>query len=91
VILDFVHIPVLCRALKNKTFRKIDLFPSSGEGWESPAVMSPLERAKPVQRLRLSLYNGPNRVGVSHSSPEDGNRSIFRNVMSLVFFRILDD
>jgi hypothetical protein len=35
-----------------------------------------------VQWLRLALSKGPNRVGVS-PSPEDGNRSSFRNV---VFF-----
>jgi hypothetical protein len=31
--------------------------------------------------LRFALFNGPNRVGVSLPSPEDGNRSSFRNVM----------
>jgi hypothetical protein len=32
-ILDFVHIPVFYRALKNTTFRHMDMFPSSDEGW----------------------------------------------------------
>jgi hypothetical protein len=59
-------------------FRKLDLFPSSG--WETPTALSPLER------LRLALSKGPNRVGVSH--PEDGNSSSFRNI---VFIRIPDD
>jgi hypothetical protein len=31
--------------------------------------------------LRLALSKGPNRVGVSFPSPEDGNRSSFRNVV----------
>jgi hypothetical protein len=31
-ISDFVHRPVFRRTLKNTTFRKLDLFPSSGEG-----------------------------------------------------------
>jgi hypothetical protein len=35
----------------------------------------------------LALSKGPNRVGVSPSSPEDGNRSCFRNV---VFSSFLD-
>jgi hypothetical protein len=33
--------------LKNTTFRKLDLFPSSVEGWETPTQLSPLERANP--------------------------------------------
>jgi hypothetical protein len=39
------------------------------------------------QWLGLVLYNGPNRVGVSHPSPENGNRSGFRKV----FFKTPDD
>jgi hypothetical protein len=35
-----------------------------------------------------ALFNGPNRVGAPTFSPEDGNRSSIRNVVS---FRILDD
>jgi hypothetical protein len=38
--------------------------------------------------VRIALSNGPNRASVSHPSPEEGNRSSFRNV---VFFRIADD
>jgi hypothetical protein len=26
-------------------FRKLDHFPSSGEGWETPTLLGPLERA----------------------------------------------
>jgi hypothetical protein len=35
-----------------------------------------------AQWVRLALFKGPNKVGVS-SSPEDGNRSSFRNVFSV--------
>jgi hypothetical protein len=40
---DFVHRPVF-QKLENTTFRKLDLFPSSGDG-ETPALLGPLERA----------------------------------------------
>jgi hypothetical protein len=40
-----------------------------------------------VQWLRLALSKGPNRIGVS-PSPEDGNRSSFRNVV-FVFFLVI--
>jgi hypothetical protein len=48
------------------------MFPSSGGGMETPTL---------VQGLRLALSKGPNRVGVSLPSLEDGNRSGFRNVV----------
>jgi hypothetical protein len=53
------------------TFRKLDLFPSSGEGGGEDNQLGPLERAN-----------------LNHSSPEEENRSSFRNV---VFSRIPDD
>jgi hypothetical protein len=31
--------------------------------------------------MRFALSEGPNKVGVSLLSPEDGNRSHFRNVV----------
>jgi hypothetical protein len=31
--------------LENTTFQKLDLFPSSGEGRETPTLLGPLERA----------------------------------------------
>jgi hypothetical protein len=34
------------------------------------------------QKLKLAFSKGPNRLRVSHSSPEDGNRSSFRYVFS---------
>jgi hypothetical protein len=42
--LDFVHLPVL-QTQKNTTFRKVDLFPSSGEGRETSILLGLLERA----------------------------------------------
>jgi hypothetical protein len=36
-----------------------------------------------IQRLRLASFNGPNRVDASIPSPDDGNRSSFRNVVFL--------
>jgi hypothetical protein len=63
---------------KNTTFRKLDLFPSSGVGGEKT----------PTQWLSLARTMGPNWEGVfSPPSPEDGNRSSFRNV----FFGIPDN
>jgi hypothetical protein len=52
---------------ENTMFRKLDLFPSSGEGRKKVTL--------------LALSKGPNRVGVFLPSPEDGNRSSFRNVV----------
>jgi hypothetical protein len=61
--------------LENTTFRKLDLFASSGEGGEkTPAQLGPLKRAN------LNHWTS--------DSPPDGNRSSFRNVM---FSRIPDD
>jgi hypothetical protein len=53
--LDFFHRPVFYRT-ENTTFRKKDLFPSSGEGGEDTYSV--------VQWLRLALSKGPNWVGV---------------------------
>jgi hypothetical protein len=45
-----------------------------------------------IRRLMLALSKGPNKVGVSLTSPEDGNRSSFRNVVfsSDLGFRTMD-
>jgi hypothetical protein len=40
--LDYDHRPVF-KIIENTTFRKLDLFPSSGEGKEAPALLGPLE------------------------------------------------
>jgi hypothetical protein len=63
MFLDFVH-----RIIFHKnTFRKMNLFPSSGK------IMSESQ----------SLVQGPNRVGTAIILPEDGNRSSFRKVAFL--------
>jgi hypothetical protein len=45
---------------------KLDLIPSSGEGWGTHTLSGPLERFNLSHWLALST--GPNRVGVSFSS-----------------------
>jgi hypothetical protein len=58
--------------------------------------VSPLERAKinlwtrsrPPVILILALSKGPNRVGVSLPSPEDGDRSSFRNVVFPIYLEL---
>jgi hypothetical protein len=42
--MDFVHHPEFY-TIESTTFRKPDLFPSSGEGRENPILMGHLERA----------------------------------------------
>jgi hypothetical protein len=65
--LDFVHRPVVL-TLENTTFRKVDLFPSSDEGGETPSHLSHL----------LHLSKGPNCVGVFPlPSSKDGNKYCF--------------
>jgi hypothetical protein len=48
VVPYFVHHPVF-EKLENTTFRKPDLFPSSGEGRKTPTLLGPKERAKLIQ------------------------------------------
>jgi hypothetical protein len=69
--------------LQNTTFRKLDVFPSSGEEWAIPTLLGPLESTN------LNHYEGPNRAGVSLSSPEEGNKSRFIKFF-LKLFRIPD-
>jgi hypothetical protein len=52
--------------LDDTTFRKLDLFLSSGEGIKTHTLLG---------CLHFSLSKGSNRVNVSLPSPEDGNRS----------------
>jgi hypothetical protein len=63
------------KKLENTTFRKLDLFPSSGQGEGGWFLVSW------VQWLRLALSKGPNWLGVLPPWPEDGNRSSFRKVV----------
>jgi hypothetical protein len=70
---DFVHRPDSKELEdKNITFRKLDVFPSSDEG--APTLLGPLERANLNQWTQQSR-----RL----PSPEDENRSRFRNVVFL--------
>jgi hypothetical protein len=58
------------------------MFQFLGEEGQTPSQLGSLERAKQwVQWLRVAFSKGPNRVGVSFSSLEDGNRSSFRNLV----------
>jgi hypothetical protein len=60
-------------------FRKLDLFPCSGEGKKTPTLLGPLERADP---LRL-----PNRgLPPSLPSPENWNRSSLETLRLLVIW-----
>jgi hypothetical protein len=63
------------------------MFSSSGEGKGTPTLLGPLERANlnHCSNWRLTLSKGPNSVGVSLPSPEDGNRSSVRNFIFLVY------
>jgi hypothetical protein len=61
------------------------MFSSSGEVWQTPALLRPLERANLNYWTTLALSNGPKRIGVSHHSPEEEERSSFRNVVFCVF------
>jgi hypothetical protein len=63
------HVFVLCPSSdvsKNRTFRNLDLFPSSGK------IMMPYSVGS-LQRLTLAPSKGPNRVGAAIILPEDGN------------------
>jgi hypothetical protein len=64
---------------RNTTFRKLHLFPSSGEEGRT----EPLIEISSFLGAQLSMYLLP-------PSPEDGNRCSFRNVVFLLP-RILDD
>jgi hypothetical protein len=46
-------------------FRKLDLFQSSGAGWEAPTTLDILERANINHWTRLAPSKGPGRVGPS--------------------------
>jgi hypothetical protein len=54
--MDFVHLPEL-RVNTKKKFRKLDLFPSSGEGRETPTLLGPLESVERVSEI--SFFQGP--------------------------------
>jgi hypothetical protein len=43
---------------------------------------------KAIQQFRLALSNGPNRVGISLSSPEDASTFGFRNTIYIEYINI---
>jgi hypothetical protein len=65
----------------------------SGKNQMSPAYECLHKEVSLVQWLRLAFSKGPNRVGVSFPSPENGNRSSIRNVVfssTYLQFRTMD-
>jgi hypothetical protein len=70
--LDFAHRPEFWE-LWNRMFRKLDLFPSQGEGTESSALRGPLERGNLSDWAPQSWCIPP--------SPEAGKRCSVRNVV----------
>jgi hypothetical protein len=62
-ILVFVLRPEF-EKLENATFRKLDLFLSSGKERKRPTLLGPLERSSFSQwTTEIALSNGPHRVG----------------------------
>jgi hypothetical protein len=49
--LDFFHLPVFYKT-ENTTFRKLDLFPSAGEGGSTPNQLGPVGGANLNHSLR---------------------------------------
>jgi hypothetical protein len=60
-------------------FRKLNLFPSSSDRRETPALVGALER----DNLNHWMLD-PIKVWVSLSSPKDENKSSFPNVVFLI-------
>jgi hypothetical protein len=49
--------------LEDTTFRKLDLFPSSGEGRETPTLLGPLERMSVLNVIDLTkLYEDTSTI-----------------------------
>jgi hypothetical protein len=70
---------IVKRFLKNKTFRKLDLFPSLRKIKVTRTLLGPLERAG----LNHWTSEGPIRVDATFILREDGKTSSFRNVVFL--------
>jgi hypothetical protein len=73
--LVFVHRPEF-EILENTAFRKLDLFPSSGEERETSTLWVPFTELTSITGAILNV----NRLGLFLTSPEDGNISSFRNI-----------
>jgi hypothetical protein len=67
---------------ENTTFRKLRLFPSSGEGSETPALLGSLESAN------LNHWTQQWVAAFHHSRTKTGP---FSKPLCVVVFRILDD
>jgi hypothetical protein len=78
---------ILKNTQKNTTFRGLYLFTSSGGCRRHLHCRSVRKcRRQSLDSLRLAISDGPNRVGASHRSPEDRNRSRFRNLVLFCVF-----
>jgi hypothetical protein len=80
------------RIPENTTIRKLDPFPSSGEGTETPTLLGPLERANLNHwtKLDIALSKGPNTVSVSLRHLRTEKDPVSESLCLLVF-RIPDD
>jgi hypothetical protein len=64
----------------------LDLLPSSGEGTETPAQFCSLERANHNHLITdVALSKDIKKTGFFFLSPEDGNKSSFRNVAFSIY------
>jgi hypothetical protein len=63
-------------------FRKLDLFPSSGEGRQTPSLLCPLERAN-FNRW-TSFLKTQQSICLALPSPEDGKRRSLQNIVFLL-------
>jgi hypothetical protein len=86
--LDFFHRPVFWK-LENTTFRKLDLFPSSGVGGKTPTQLGPLDRDSLNHWTTPVIFTQLIRC-LPSPIPEDGKRSVSETSCFLVP-RIPDD
>jgi hypothetical protein len=66
--------------LKNTTFRKLDLFPSAGKGWETPALLGPLERANLNHWSSIVYFRIPDDGQVQKSSNPNRDFYVLKQV-----------
>jgi hypothetical protein len=67
------------------TFRKLDLFPSSGVGMDAATLLVPWKEFTSISPVQWLLYPR----GATFPSPEDGNRPSFRNVAFSSYLQFL--
>jgi hypothetical protein len=63
------------------------MFPPLDEELESPSLLGPSDRAKLSYSVTLCIRNRTKQYVITTLLYEEGNRSSFRNVVSLVLFR----